>query len=116
MNLRNRVRRMLTMPRAVFQVTLPAKIKKKKDRYVSSCDVLDINTQGYTEEEARQNLVEAIKLFFISCYERGTLDEALKECGFRALKAPTKSVKETGFVTVPIPFSTRNHRVRECRV
>ena len=59
----------------------PAKIKKKKDRFVSSCDVLDINTQGYTEEEARKNLVEAIRLFFVSCYERGTVDEALRECG-----------------------------------
>ena len=104
------------MPTAVFQITLPAKIKKKRDRFVSSCDVLDINTQGYTEEEARQNLVEAIKLFFISCYERGTLDEALKECGFRAPRAPTKPVRETGFVTVPIPFSTKSHGVREYRV
>ena len=106
---------MAVMPTAVFQVTLPAKIKKKKDRYVFSCDVLDINTQGYTEEEARKNLIEAIKLFFVSCYERGTLDEALKECGFRALRSSTKSVREAGFVTVPIPFSTRSHCVRECR-
>jgi predicted RNase H-like HicB family nuclease len=104
------------MPKAVFQITLPTKIKKKKDRYVYSCDMLDINTQGYTEEEAKQNLVEAIKLFFISCYERGTLDGALKECGFRALRSPAKPIKETGFVTVPIPFSTKNHCVRECRV
>jgi predicted RNase H-like HicB family nuclease len=104
------------MPTAVFQITIPAKIKKKKDCYVSSCDVLDIRTQGYTEKEARQNLVEAIKLFFISCYERGTLDEALKECGFRALRTPTKPVRETGFVTVPIPFSTKSRCVHECRV
>jgi predicted RNase H-like HicB family nuclease len=107
---------MAIMPTAVFQITLPAKIKKKKDRYVSSCDVLDINTQGYTEEDARKNLVEAIKLFFISCYERGTLDEALKECGFRPRRTPTKPVRETGFVTVPIPFSTRSHCNHECRV
>ena len=104
------------MPRAVFQITLPARIKKKKDRYVSSCDVLDIHSQGYSEEEARQNLAEAIRLFIISCYERGTLDEALKECGFRALRAPAKPVRETEFVTVPIPFSTRSHWARECRV
>jgi predicted RNase H-like HicB family nuclease len=104
------------MPTAVFQITLPAKIKKKRDRFVSSCDVLDINSQGYTEEEAKQNLVQAIKLFFISCYERGTLDEALKECGFQASRAPAKSVRETGFVTVPIPFTTRSHCVRQCRI
>jgi predicted RNase H-like HicB family nuclease len=104
------------MPTAVFQITLPAKIKKKKDRFVSSCDVLDINSQGYSEEEARKNLVQAIQLFFISCYERGTLDEALKECGFQASRSPAKPVGETRFVTVPIPFTTRSHCVRECRV
>ena len=59
------------MPTAVFQITLPAKIKKKRDRFVSSCDVLDINTQGYTEEEARQNLVEAIKLFLSAAMNGG---------------------------------------------
>ena len=104
------------MPTAVFQITLPAKIKKKRDRFISSCAVLDIHSQGYTEEEAKKNLVQAIKLFFISCYERGILDETLKECGFQASRAPAKPVRETGFVTVPIPFTTRSHCVRECRV
>ena len=104
------------MATAVFQLTLPARIKKKKECYVSSCDVLDIHSQGYSEEEARQNLAEAIKLFIISCYERGTLDEALKECGFRALRVPAKPGRKTEVVTVPIPFSARSHCVRECRV
>ena len=78
--------------------------------------MLDVHSQGYTEEEARRNLAEAIKLFVVSCFERGTLDEALKECGFRALKAPPKPARETEFITVPIFFATRNHCVPECRV
>lgn len=104
------------MPTAIFEVKMPARIKKKKDHYISSCNVLDIHSQGYSEKEAKQNLVEAVRLFFISCYERGTLDEALKECGFRALRVPVRPVKETGFVTVPISFSMKSHCVRECRV
>ena len=35
-----------------------------------------------TPAEARRNLVEASELFVISCVERGTLDQALKELGF----------------------------------
>ena len=104
------------MPRAIIEMKLPARIRKKGKLYLSSCDVLDIHTRGYSEEEARRNLAEVIKLFFISCYERGTLDEALQECGFRALKARARPVKGGDFVTVPISFATKNHCLRECRV
>lgn len=71
------------MPTAVFQITLPAKIKKKKDRYVSSCDVLDVHSQGYSEEEAKRNIIEAVRLFLTTCFEMGILNETLEECGFQ---------------------------------
>ena len=39
-------------------------IELEKDGYVSLCPELDIASQGSTIEEAKQNLVEAIQLFF----------------------------------------------------
>ncbi len=48
------------MVRVLFQVVLPIKIKKKPGVYVSSCNVLDVHSQGYTEaqdnEEERQSV------------------------------------------------------------
>lgn len=41
-----------------------ALIEREDDGYVSLCPELDIASQGDTVEEARQNLVEAIELFF----------------------------------------------------
>ena len=82
------------MYRVLLNLVLPVRIKKKAKVYVSSCDVFDVHSQGYSLSEAEKNLIEAIKIFFISCYERGTLDEAFKECGFqpvKALKKPTPS-------------------------
>ena len=39
-------------------------IEREGDGYVSLCPELDLASQGETIEEARQNLVEALELFF----------------------------------------------------
>jgi len=39
-------------------------IEREGDGYVSSCPELDIASQGATVEEARDNLREAVELFF----------------------------------------------------
>ncbi len=41
-----------------------ALIEREDDGYVSLCPELDIASQGDTVEEARNNLIEAIELFF----------------------------------------------------
>jgi len=91
-----------------FKVKLPFKIQKRKKWLLASCPVLDIHSQGETEEKAKKNLAEAISLFLISCFERGTLDEVLKKCGFKpryempAVKL--SPMKSQNFIDVPIPF------------
>ncbi|MBD2359975.1 type II toxin-antitoxin system HicB family antitoxin [Anabaena minutissima FACHB-250] len=39
-------------------------IEREGDGYVSLCPQLDIASQGDTIEEARNNLIEALQLFF----------------------------------------------------
>ena len=41
-------------------------IEQEEDGYVSLCPELDIASQGNTVEEARNNLIEALELFFES--------------------------------------------------
>ena len=43
---------------------LTAIIEREDDAYVALCPELDIASQGNTVEEARNNLVEALELFF----------------------------------------------------
>jgi predicted RNase H-like HicB family nuclease len=43
---------------------LTAIIEREDDGFVSLCPELDIASQGATIEEARDNLVEALSLFF----------------------------------------------------
>ncbi len=39
-------------------------IERENDGYISLCPELDIASQGNNIEEARQNLIEALELFF----------------------------------------------------
>jgi len=38
-----------------------------------------VHSQGRTKHEAERNLVDALTSFFISCYERDTLDAVLHD-------------------------------------
>ena len=66
-----------------FMANLPIKFTKRKKWVLASCPILDVHSQGITEKKARDNLEEALSLFFISCFERGVLDSVLKQCGWR---------------------------------
>jgi len=105
-----------------FNVNMPYKLTKRNKWFVCSCPILDIHTQGETERKAKKNLSEAIFLFFISCFERGTLDAALKDCGFKLEMSKvfwttpfisTKPPKNS--ISVPIPFViNQGNTTREC--
>lgn len=43
---------------------LTALIEREGDGYVALCPELDVASQGSTIEEAKDNLVEAVELFF----------------------------------------------------
>jgi len=68
------------------EARLPMRIIQKRKWFVASCPVLDVTSQADTEKEARNNLKEALSLFFLSCLERGTLEAVLKSCGLKILK------------------------------
>jgi predicted RNase H-like HicB family nuclease len=47
-----------------MQKQLTAIIEREDDGYVALCPELDLASQGHTIEEARENLREALELFF----------------------------------------------------
>ncbi|MEZ4527374.1 MAG: hypothetical protein R2941_15755 [Desulfobacterales bacterium] len=91
-----------------LDVRLPAKIQKKEKWYTASCPALDVISQGETAFQARQNLCEALTLFFTSCLERNTLDAVLRQCGFISVSAtePEDQQKEEDFINIPLYFLT----------
>ena len=98
--------------RVGIEFRLPVKIRKKGKWYVSSCPSLDVCSQGHTKEEARQNLIDALVFFLESCFERGTLDEVLRDAGFVSASTATarRPAKSEESVTVRLPFMIRQRR------
>lgn len=99
-----------------FQVKLPYVLKKRDDHWLSICPVLDVYSQGSSKQEAKKSLGEAIKLFLISCFEHGTLEQVLRECGFKLEKdakaRPSKSASD--YITVPLPMAASGRCAQEC--
>jgi len=91
----------------MLQFTVPATVKKRRKWFVASCPPLDVHSQGATEAQAKVNLVDALVSFFLSCWERGTLGDVLREAGFMPVHADPRSPKRrpsTDTVDVPLPF------------
>lgn len=57
---------MMLQEKAQMTRQLTALIEREGDGYVSMCPELDIASQGDTIEQARDNLKEALELFFES--------------------------------------------------
>ncbi len=102
--------------RGVITIDLPIKIKKKANVFISSCVVLDVHSQGYTEEEAKKNIAEALQLFLESCFHMGTLDKVLKDCGVKFVDYPEKEPKRENLVSLSFPFLAKGNCLAECRV
>jgi len=90
-------------------------VKRRGSWYVAHCPPLDITTQGKSLEEAKRNLVEASHLFLISCLERGTLDQALRELGFVPLRTARAQSLPPGMFQFPVPIPLGFSKQTECR-
>ena len=73
------------MARSVVGLTvkLEATVKKEGSAWLAWCRPLDVMTQASTKASALRSLKEAVQLWFESCIERGVLDKALREAGFK---------------------------------
>ena len=99
--------------RVKIEFTVPAEVREADQTsapsgggayYISVCPPLDVFSQGETEEAALANLAEALQLFVESCYERGTLEEVLKDCGFALAGNDTEVAEHERVVRVPLPL------------
>jgi predicted RNase H-like HicB family nuclease len=53
------------------------------ERWIATCPLVGVVTQGGTADDARRCLQEAVELWFESCVARGVLEQALREANFR---------------------------------
>lgn len=101
-----------------FDAKLPVSFKQEGKNIIACCPILDVVSQGKSLKEAKKNLIEALHLFFITCYEHGTLDEVMKQSGFAIYSSgevkdsPQDSIQD--YIDVQIPFYTPEQPIDEC--
>jgi predicted RNase H-like HicB family nuclease len=64
-------------------ISFDVQIYKEGDIFVAHALKLNVSSCGYSDEEARTNGREAVKLFLEAAEHLGTLREALEESGYR---------------------------------
>jgi predicted RNase H-like HicB family nuclease len=63
--------------------------------HVGYCPLLQLYSQGQTEEEAEAAITDAAQLFIVTCYGRDTLHRVLRERGMiRAVPGETREEAE----------------------
>jgi len=102
------------LSRVWFQLKCPAQVRCEGEWYYSSCPPLDVHSQGRTEQEALANLAEALQLFVESCYERGTLEQVFKECGFTVDRDGPPEQEDLHWIDVPLSLVAQNAQARAC--
>jgi predicted RNase H-like HicB family nuclease len=67
----------------LLRVRLQAFTKQAGKHVVAGCPSLNVVSQGKDKADAERCLKEAVQVWFESCLERGVLEQALQEVGFR---------------------------------
>ena len=83
-----------------YRVRLESKVRKEGSDWLTWCLPLDVMTQASTRKKALKALEEAVQLWFESCIERGVLNDALHEAGFRMVKAGEQTPQGASLVQV----------------
>lgn len=61
-----------------FYILLRARTFREGEVHIARCDTLKISDQGRTKEEAIENLVRTLGVFFLSCVKRETIWRVLQ--------------------------------------
>ena len=89
------------MKEPVSTLTLEGKLVRKKRVVVGVCPQLSVGSQGYSEEEARRNLAEAVRIFLEETARMGTRNKVLKEGGLPSIEGEQPLVVKIVFRDSP---------------
>ncbi len=85
-------------------------LKKQGRVWTATAPRFGVASQGGSQAEAKACVKEALELWVESCVERGTLDEALREIGFRPTPWGSTSEASDG-VQVRIERAAKNSAI-----
>jgi predicted RNase H-like HicB family nuclease len=86
-----------------FKLAFATRLDEETNVHVGFCPLLRLYSQGRTETEAEEAIVDAARLFIVACYERDSLHRVLRERGMKKANAfPTGDDIERQFIGISI--------------
>lgn len=71
----------------MLEFKLPVSFLREGKKYVAYTPALDLSTSGRTYEEAKRRFSEIVSIFFEELIKKGTLDEVLRDLGWKRVQA-----------------------------
>lgn len=104
-------------PLIKIEIQVPIEIFYGENAFIAHCPIFDVSSQGDTKEEAKENIIDAVTGFIITCYEMGTLSEVLRSSGF--IPVAKHEINEgfefaEDFIDIPLPFMLKDWNPIEC--
>lgn len=65
-----------------MELPITIEVMKKPKWYIARIPELDFVSQGRTQEEAKKNVLETLRIQLAEMQDMGTLREYLEECGY----------------------------------
>jgi len=90
----------------MLEFKLPVSILREGKKYVAHTPALDLSTSGKNYEEVKKRFSEIVNIFFEELIRKGTLEEVLRDSGWRRIQAkwnpPVVISQESQTVRVPV--------------
>jgi predicted RNase H-like HicB family nuclease len=94
------------MKKIIMRANLPVIFLKEKGQFVAYTPALDLSTAGKTLAQAERRFAEAVMLFFEECQKMGTLNEVLRDLGWKkhrdAWNPPVVIARESRVMSIPL--------------
>lgn len=94
------------MRKVSLEFNLPVSFIKEDKRFIAYTPALDLSTSGKSHTEARERFNEIVNIFFEELIKKGTLEEVLKDLGWKRVRAewtpPIIISQESQTIRVPI--------------
>ena len=74
------------MKTAKLEFNLPVSILREGKKFVAYTPALDLSTSGKSYEEAKKRFKEAVSIFFEELIKKGTLEEVLRDLGWKRIQ------------------------------
>jgi len=75
------------MRRTEIKFNLPVSILKENKSFVAYTPALDLSTSGQSYAEVKKRFEEIVSIFFEELVKKGTLEEVLRELGWKKISA-----------------------------